>query len=365
MRKKMVSAFLAGLILFLMIPVASVFGAAKVGETLTKPEEGWKRYSYKSPQITYSGNGWHEYGGIEYETTAKDAAFQFNFKGTSFRIISINYSSASDNIAVLIDGKEAGTLSLKGSSDYTARLKYEVDGLSDKEHSVQFINNKTGEYIILQGIDLPNAAELMPYNPDIPAEPAAPELDVTSVTDLVYLNETFFVQVALNHAQNIYAEDFTLDYDKTRFQLVGVETTDNMMLVHQSNADPLRLITASKGRENGINGTGILVNLKFKAIGLGKGKIDATKAKIADNGTIEITLAPENVGEKTIEVIAGSKSDFSLKHLGELAFHYEADKSNLSADLQNLLGQTGTVGDVDLNQLVQEILANPKYDFNN
>lgn len=83
-----------------------------------KPEEGWTRYSYKSPQITYSGKGWHEYGRIEFETVAKDAAFKFNFTGTSFRIISINYSTASDNISVIIDGKEAKTLSLKGPSDH-------------------------------------------------------------------------------------------------------------------------------------------------------------------------------------------------------------------------------------------------------
>ncbi|MCY7487771.1 cohesin domain-containing protein [Paenibacillus alvei] len=361
MGKKMLSAFLAGLMLFLMIPVTTVFGAAKVGETLVKPEEGWTRYSYKSPQITYSGKGWHEYGGIEFETVAKDAAFKFNFTGTSFRIISINYSTASDNISVIIDGKEAKTLSLKGPSDYTHRLKYEVTGLSDKEHSVQFINNKDNEFIILQGIDLPASAELKPFNPDIPF--TEPVLDVTSVSDRVYLNEEFTVQLALNNVQNIYAEDFTIDYDKTRFQLVGFETTDKMMIVHHSD-DPLRFITASKGKANGINGDGVLLHLKFKAIGLGKGKVDATKAKIADNGKTELTLATENVGEKTIEVIANANTDFSLKHLGQLAYYYEDDKSNLSTDLKDLLGQAGSIGDVDLNKLVQEILANPNYDLN-
>lgn len=55
--------------------------------------------------------------------------------------------------------------------------------MSDKEHSVQFINNKDNEFIILQGIDLPASAELKPFNPDIPF--TEPVLDVTSVSDRV------------------------------------------------------------------------------------------------------------------------------------------------------------------------------------
>jgi Cohesin domain len=152
-------------------------------------------------------------------------------------------------------------------------------------------------------------------------------LDIESAKDKVFLNEIFTVQAVLNNATNIYAEDFNVKYDKTRFQLVKVEAADHMGLFHNGTVaeDTVRLITASLGKNYGINEKGTLVHFTFKAIGLGKGKIDVTKGKIADNGTTETTLTDE---------------------------------------LKNLLGSAGNVADVDLVQLTNAILANPNYDFN-
>ncbi|MDK8179764.1 cohesin domain-containing protein [Paenibacillus sp. UMB4589-SE434] len=192
---------------------------------------------------------------------------------------------------------------------------------------------------------------------------SAVTLDIESAKDKVFLNETFTVQAVLKNATNIYAEDFNVQYDKTRFQLVSVTAADHMGLFHKGNVsdDTIRLITASLGKEHGINGNGTLVNFTFKAIGLGKGKVDATRGKIADNGTTETTLAEENCGEKEIEVIGG---EFTLKHLGLLGFNYNQDKNNLTDELKTFLGSTGNVVDIDLVDLTNAILANPNYDFN-
>ncbi|MBG9734563.1 hypothetical protein ABD86_04090 [Paenibacillus alvei] len=191
-----------------------------------------------------------------------------------------------------------------------------------------------------------------------------PVLDIESAKDKVYLNEIFTVQAVLKNTEDIYAEDFNIQYDKTKFELVGVQAADHMGLFHneQVSEDTVRLITASLGKDYGINDKGTLVNLTFKAVGLGIGKVDATKGKIADNGTTEITLTEENCGEKEIEVIGGN---FTLKHLGFLGYNYNLDKSNLTDDLQALLGSTGNVVDMDLTELTKAILANPNYDFNN
>ncbi|WP_185929361.1 cohesin domain-containing protein [Paenibacillus popilliae] len=226
------------------------------------------------------------------------------------------------------------------------------------------VNGTTYYYIVTPFNSLGNG----PRTNEASATPQASGviLDIESAKDKVFLNETFTVQAVLNNATNIYAEDFNVKYDKTRFQLVKVEAADHMGLFHNGAVadDTVRLITASLGKDYGINGKGTLVHFTFKAIGLGKGKIDATKGKIADNGTTEVTLTEENCGEKEIEVIGGELTNFTLKHLGFLGFNYTEDKNKLTDELKNLLGSTGNVADVDLVQLTNAILANPNYDFN-
>lgn len=188
-------------------------------------------------------------------------------------------------------------------------------------------------------------------------------LNIEAIKDKVLLNETFTVQTVLENVYSIYAEDFTIQYDKTRFQLIKVEAVDHMGVLHNEviTDDTIRLITASLGKAHGINDKGTLVNLTFKAVGLGKGKVDVIKGKIADNGTTETTLSEENLGETEIEVIAGN---FTLKHLGLLGYHYNEDKSILSDDLASFLGTTGNISEIDLTELTKIILANPEYDFN-
>lgn len=195
-------------------------------------------------------------------------------------------------------------------------------------------------------------------------EVPATRLDIDSVSDKVYLNDIFTVQVDLKNATNIYAEDFSVQYDTTRFQFVGIEEVGHIAVLSNTSTanDTIRLITVSKGKDYGVTGDATLVKLKFKAIGLGKGKVDATKGKIADNGNMELTLAEDKVGEKIIDVIA--RTEFTLKDIGSLGYNYTDSKSNLNNDLKGLLGETGNVENVDLLTLVDAVLANPNYDFN-
>lgn len=359
MYKKIVPASLFALVLIFVFSVTTVFGAAKIGEPLNYPEKGWDRYSYTSPEITYEGNWW--VGNVAKHSTNKDASFKFNFEGTSFRIITQNYGyvDTSDNISVIVDGKITGKLSLQDIpyDYYNSRLAYELSGLEYGDHTVEFVNNQSNKHILLTAIDLQQGSQLKPYDPDAIN---SPKLSVTSVTYAVYLNQTFDVQISLDNVNYIYAEDFTIQYDKTRFRLEEVAVDNKLMLAHQSDTGALlRLITASKGKYNGIHGKSKLVNLKFRAIGLGDGKIQAVQAKIADNGTREIDLLSGNLGGRTFTVVGSS--EFSLKHLGVLAYYYEDDKAKLPQNLQNVVGGQGTVGEVDLTQLVKSILSNPHY----
>ncbi|UHA74941.1 cohesin domain-containing protein [Paenibacillus sp. 481] len=361
-RKKLMPSFILGLVFCLVLSITPAFGATKIGEPAWNPENGWKRYTNTAHEISYTGQGyWGNYNSTHYNSEL-GAAVKFNVVGTSFRVIAKHFLPSSENVSVLIDGKYYGTMNMKAieigdpnSSSSPPRLAYEVTGLSPGEHSVELIKNSYDKYIVLSAIDVPQQNALKPYNPNI----SVPKLSVTSATYSVYLNETFDVQLRLDNVNNIYAEDFSIDYDKSRFQFVSAVADNKLTIVHQENTDTLRFITASKGRYNGINGSSTLVTLKFKAIGVGNGNVAAIKAKIADNGKTEITLAPDKLGGWTFKVLGST--DYSLKHLGEVAFFYKEDKSNLSNNVKSILGDRGLVEDVDLTHIVKTVLANPQY----
>ncbi|SFF02304.1 Cohesin domain-containing protein [Paenibacillus algorifonticola] len=189
-------------------------------------------------------------------------------------------------------------------------------------------------------------------------------LDIESNVTQVSLFDTFVVQAVLKNASNIYAEDFNIQYDDNRFKLISVEPVDLVSIASNTeiNDNTIRLITASNGADNGINGNGVLVNLHFKAIAVGSGKIDALKARVADNGYNEITLPLEDVGETTIEVTP--VADFSLKDLGAASYQLNNNKSFLSELLMNFLGAVGIVSQVDLTKIGEALLSSLSYEFN-
>lgn len=454
MKKIVIPVLLA---LILSISFASESFAASVGQQLTAPESGWKRFNDTDSHIAYVGE-WSTYNNTNYYlgsgklTNTKNSYAKFRFYGTKLRILGSAYHDESPSISINVDGVDYSySLYLAPGVTYQM-IAFELLDLPLGTHTVT-ITNTDGKYTNIDAIDVDdtgylvapntpmnliasgdnsqvtlvwdqiqnadsyiihygtkpgnytetatatkaayenfvipgltngtkyyfvvsakvngveseysNEASATPYPSEVTSEV---KIDIESAKDKVFLNETFTVQAVLNNATNIYAEDFNVKYDSTRFQLVKVEAADHMGLFHNGTVsdDTVRLITASLGKDYGINEKGTLVHFTFKAIGLGKGKIDATKGKIADNGTTETTLAERNFGGKEIEVIGGvgEFTDFSLKHLGFLGFNYTEHKDKLTDELKNLLGSTGNVADVDLVQLTNAILANLNYDFN-
>lgn len=163
MKKYFMPAILSLLLLFSF--GTSVF-AASIGDVLTEPEEGWKRVRFTSTDIQYSGEGWKQYKGIENESLYKNASFKFNFTGSKLRIISVMHPFGSPDISVIIDGKNLEKMSLVGTNDYIPRMMYEITGLSEGEHTAEFVNNVQGNWIILTAIDIDSNSTIKPHNPD-------------------------------------------------------------------------------------------------------------------------------------------------------------------------------------------------------
>lgn len=112
---------------------------ATVGQQLTAPEAGWKRYDDREPYIIAnfmkSGTGSDAYNGTVMYTGAVDAKIRFRFKGTKLRIIGVS-SSAYGKVNISIDGITETFDQHIGIVQYQT-VVYEKFGLTDDFHIVE------------------------------------------------------------------------------------------------------------------------------------------------------------------------------------------------------------------------------------
>jgi Fibronectin type III domain. len=128
---------------------------ATVGQSLTSPEDGWRRYDDSDPLIKYDGRSWRHsdtiipgrYNGSASATGTGGDKIIIKFYGTKIRIISENFSTHS-SLGITIDGGTQDTASI---SSYNTRicqfLCYEKLNLSLGFHTIIVTNlgNNTGE----------------------------------------------------------------------------------------------------------------------------------------------------------------------------------------------------------------------------
>ncbi|WP_326514174.1 Ig-like domain-containing protein [Clostridium intestinale] len=194
---------------------------------------------------------------------------------------------------------------------------------------------------------------------------------VESEKDKLALNSEFTTDIVLHNVKNIYAEDFTVAYDKDLFEYVGYEDIEGLKVfkeIKDTDNGKLRFIVASLGEENGINEDKAVVKLKFKTKASGKGKIDVLKTRISDNEALEKDILEENCGEKEFEIFAdvNRTGDFTLIDLGIDAYYYgknvaDTDKTKYDADVIS----NGVIDDADLAEIAEQMIKNDKYEPNN
>ncbi|MGY5342924.1 discoidin domain-containing protein [Paenibacillus glucanolyticus] len=135
---------------------------ATIGEPLTAPESGWKRYDDTETLLNYTGL-WNvggavvgAYKGSVKATATIDEKVSFKFIGTKIRIIGAT-NKGSANIEIDIDGTKE-TISCGGSLVWQALL-YERLNLTDTEHTVT-ITNKEKNYFWFDAVDLSSTGRL-------------------------------------------------------------------------------------------------------------------------------------------------------------------------------------------------------------
>ncbi|OXB94738.1 hypothetical protein [Parageobacillus galactosidasius] len=150
-------------------------GTYVIGEQLTAPEAGWKRYDDTHPAIKYIGSGWNtethlaHYNNIAHWSRTVGNKIKFKFKGTKIRIITDrNTNRLANSQSITIDGVKEYINTYGTVQGQT--LSFEKTGLADTIHEVE-LQNET-DLLQLDAIDIDDTGRLL--HPD----------EVTDIADL-------------------------------------------------------------------------------------------------------------------------------------------------------------------------------------
>jgi hypothetical protein len=187
-------------------------------------------------------------------------------------------------------------------------------------------------------------------------------LNVESLVSTVQGLEEFTLDVKLKNASDIYAEDLTVTYDTTLFELVSSNVGSAGLAFYnkdETTAGQLRYIVASQGEEYGINTDTAILKLTFKAKNVaGTGTFGISSGLVADSVGNEFT--PELFGtDITVELSGADVNNdgkFSLGDLSIAAFDYLQLAANVS-DPDSDVDKDTKVNDTDLNLIVDAILT--------
>ncbi|WP_312560198.1 fibronectin type III domain-containing protein [Anaerospora sp.] len=164
---------------------------ATVGQQLSAPEAGWKRYEQNVSQISYVGSKWtntssHGSGGSSKYTSKTGDYAEFIVYGTKFRIISTGLEYYTGTATVYIDNVAMGTYST--ASTDSPVLVFEKTNLTLKDHHVKLVATDVDgiHLMMVDAFDIDDIGELKPYLPMIIGAPV--NLIATAGTSQVTLS---------------------------------------------------------------------------------------------------------------------------------------------------------------------------------
>lgn len=146
---------------------------ATVGQQLTTPEAGWRRYDDTDSRIIYGGTQWESFaydgsyeGSTHYTTIANDTGyFIFEFYGTRLRILS-KQSLDTPTPFISIDNDIVETIPAFNTdiSNLSSILVYEKQELALKKHTCKVYINSIGS-LRLDAIDIDDTGYLIIPDP--------------------------------------------------------------------------------------------------------------------------------------------------------------------------------------------------------
>lgn len=152
--------------------IIGVFGfdktyAATVGQQLTQPETGWRRYDDTDSKIQYVGSWGRDYPNYCYNSSwtyifspnISGSSITFKFKGTKLRIIGdLKYTDRASDNDISIDGVHYSYSQQCASGQIYQILNFEKVGLEDTIHTVAITPKAT---LSLDAIDIDSTGYLI------------------------------------------------------------------------------------------------------------------------------------------------------------------------------------------------------------
>ncbi|MEJ4023233.1 cohesin domain-containing protein [Clostridioides difficile] len=197
-------------------------------------------------------------------------------------------------------------------------------------------------------------------------------LDVEPSKEKIKLRENITVDLTIDNISNITAEDIRIKYDNEKLSFTDFEEIEGFKLVkdiqNHENGE-LRLILASKGKENIVNSKKILLRLKFKGIKSGEALIDIIKGRVSDGINMEKDLIDKQCNKCTviIEEIkdVNNSGEFTLLDLGIDARYFNENPNSPELSKYNTdISINGSIDISDLFEIVELILENYDYNIN-
>lgn len=164
--------------------------SAELGNQLTSPEIGWKRYDDSSSLIKYIGR-WalkndeiseldKDYNATLHRSLSLMGKAKFYFNGTKLRIIAYNGIGRSSNVKVTIDGEDYSLDESRTTQSCT--LSFEILGLNRAKHEVTIgRTDGDGGRINIDAIDIDSDATMLKM---------ADELTLNKETDTLAVGDT-------------------------------------------------------------------------------------------------------------------------------------------------------------------------------
>ncbi|WP_113674859.1 fibronectin type III domain-containing protein [Vallitalea guaymasensis] len=144
--------------------------AATVGDVLTQPEDGWKRFDDTDSKYIYQGDFLTEatnecYNAsahwLKYNPVEADTSIRFKFYGSKLRIIGNIHNEYTKSLIVNVDGTTY-TVSAYNIETVYQSLICEITNLTNKTHYVEIYSSDNLRYAF-DAIDIDDTGELLQY----------------------------------------------------------------------------------------------------------------------------------------------------------------------------------------------------------
>lgn len=257
---------------------------AIVGEQLTAPETGWKRYDDKDPYINYVGtwssdasNGTYN-GNGSYSNTLT-STIKFKFKGTKIRLIGYRNSNKTQTGYITIDGVRE-TFSEYGAV-MAQLLMYEKVGLQDGEHIVEI--GFADAQLYLDALDIDATGSLIPI---IGSRLPTPEEGWKR-----YINRTPAIQYDSSWSNNANADMISsvagakaqFDFTGTKLRVLSYSYSNRSdMTISIDGSEPV----VFKGNQGHLNSQ----TLTYEVTGLTEGRHKVVITNLATTGATVATI---------------------------------------------------------------------------